>query len=80
MRTRSEIQDAANIDRIGKLRANGHAFEFTTFRTQKGTFGIGLRMWHRNDTRRLNTLPGALQGHFTSRPYALAYIRQLLAA
>ena len=78
--TNANIQNAANIDRIRKLRANGHAFEFTTFRTPKGSFAIGLRMWHRNDTQRLNELPGALQGAFISRPYALAYIRQLLAA
>lgn len=78
--TKIEIQDAANLDRIKKLRANGHAFEFTTFKVANDRFAIGLRMWHRNDTKRLDTLPGALQGKWTSRPHALAYLRQLLAA
>ncbi len=78
--TKSEIQDAANIDRIRKLRANGHAFECRAFRTNKGTFAIGLRVWHRNDIQRINELAGALEGRFTSLPYAQAYIRQIEAA
>lgn len=78
--TKSEIQDAANIDRIRKLRANGHQFEFTTFKTHKGTFAVSLRLWHRNDTKRLVELASVLEGKFISLPYAKAYIRQMEAA
>lgn len=50
---KSAIQDAANAERIRKLRANGHQFEFTIRRDAKGLFCVGLHMWHRNDTKRL---------------------------
>jgi hypothetical protein len=78
--TKIEAQDAANLDRLGKLRANGHQFEFTTFGVGKNRFAIGLRLWHRNDTSRINTMAGALQGKWTSRQAAVAYIRQMEAA
>jgi len=77
--TKSEIQDAANIDHIRKLRANGHHFEFTTFRTSKGSIAVCLRLWHRNDTKRINELAGGCLGKFISQKYAEAYIRQMEA-
>ncbi|HEY8751401.1 MAG TPA: hypothetical protein VIM11_25700 [Tepidisphaeraceae bacterium] len=77
--TKSEIQDQANLDRIVKLRANGHSYEFTTHPTKKGSVALGIRVWHRNDTRRLDETYFWLAS-FISAQHARAYAKQLEAA
>jgi hypothetical protein len=74
--TKSEIQDAANLKRIQTLRANGHSFEFTTHSTKKGSVALGIRVWHRNDTRRLDETYFWL-ANFISAPHARVYAKQL---
>lgn len=77
--TKSEIQDAANLARLETLRANGHAFEFGTHRTRKGSIAVTLTGWHKNDTRRLMPSLGWC-ANFTNKAGADAYIRFLTAA
>ena len=77
--TKTQIQDAANIDRVRKLRASGHSFEFRTARTRKGTIAVSITAWHRNDTRRLVPF-GFYCASFYGQASADAYIEQMKTA
>lgn len=77
--TKNEIQDAANIARIQKLRAMGHQFELYTARAPKCLVAVFVRAWHKNDTsKHMPTLFYCAKFHGQS--YAEAYIKQMEAA
>lgn len=76
--TKSEIQDRNNIRRVQSLRANGHNFEFTVTRNNKGQFVVGMRAWARGDVNQ-DMVSISYCASFISAPHARAYIKTLEA-